>query len=57
MEWTQEASNPLMVSYVLVRKADQAAASRDAARTMGPAQSALQQRRRLTSHGRAVALP
>jgi len=56
MEWTQ-ASNPLMVSYVLVRKADQAAASRDAARTMGPAQSALQQRRRLTSHGRAVALP
>jgi hypothetical protein len=55
MEWTQEASNPLMVSYVLVRKADQAAASRDAARTMGLAQSALQQRRRLTSRGRAVA--
>jgi transcriptional regulator with XRE-family HTH domain len=56
MEWTQEASNPFMVSYVLVRKADQAAASRDAARTMGLAQSALQQRRRLTSRGRAVAL-
>jgi transcriptional regulator with XRE-family HTH domain len=56
MEWTQEASNPLMVSYVLVRKADQTAASRDAARTMGLAQSALQQRRRLTSRGRAVAL-
>jgi hypothetical protein len=31
-----------MVSYVLVRKADQAAASRDAARTVGLAQSALQ---------------
>jgi transcriptional regulator with XRE-family HTH domain len=30
MEWAQEAGNPLMVSYVLVRKADQAAATRDA---------------------------
>jgi transcriptional regulator with XRE-family HTH domain/tetratricopeptide (TPR) repeat protein len=56
MEWAQEAGNPLMVSYVLVRKADQAAASRDAARTIGLAQSALQHRRRLTSRGRAVAL-
>jgi tetratricopeptide (TPR) repeat protein len=56
MEWAQEAGNPLMVSYVLVRKADQAAATRDAARTIGLAQSALQQRRRLTSRGRAVAL-
>jgi tetratricopeptide (TPR) repeat protein len=56
MEWAQEAGNPLMVSYVLVRKADQAAATRDAARTIGLAQSALQPRRRLTSRGRAVAL-
>jgi transcriptional regulator with XRE-family HTH domain len=56
MEWAQEAGNPLMVSYVLVRKADQAAATRDAARTIGLAQSALQHRRRLTSRGRAVAL-
>jgi transcriptional regulator with XRE-family HTH domain/tetratricopeptide (TPR) repeat protein len=56
MEWAQEAGNPLMVSYVLVRKADQAAAARDAARTIGLAQSALQHRRRLTSRGRAVAL-
>jgi transcriptional regulator with XRE-family HTH domain len=56
MEWAQEAGNPLMVSYVLVRKADQAAATRDAPRTIGLAQSALQHRRRLTSRGRAVAL-
>jgi transcriptional regulator with XRE-family HTH domain/tetratricopeptide (TPR) repeat protein len=56
MEWAQEAGSPLMVSYVLVRKSDQAAASRDAARTIGLAQSALQHRRRLTSRGRAVAL-
>jgi transcriptional regulator with XRE-family HTH domain len=56
MEWAQEADNPLLVSYVLVRKADQAAATRDAPRTIGLAQTALQQRRRLTSRGRAVAL-
>jgi transcriptional regulator with XRE-family HTH domain len=56
MEWAQEAGNPLLVSYVLVRKADQAAATRDAPRTIGLAQSALQSRRRLTSRGRAVAL-
>jgi transcriptional regulator with XRE-family HTH domain len=55
MEWAQEAGNPLMVSYVLVRKADQAAATRDAPRTIGLAQTALQHRRRLTSRGRAVA--
>ena len=41
---------------MLVRKADQAAAIRDAPRTIGLAQTALQQRRRLTSRGRAVAL-
>jgi transcriptional regulator with XRE-family HTH domain len=56
MEWAQEAGNPLMMSYVLVRKADQAAATRDAPRTIGLAQTALQHRRRLTSRGRAVAL-
>jgi hypothetical protein len=56
MEWAQEVGNPLMVSYVLVRKSDQAAATRDAPRTIGLAQSALQARRRLTSRGRAVAL-
>jgi transcriptional regulator with XRE-family HTH domain/tetratricopeptide (TPR) repeat protein len=56
MEWAQEAGNPLMVSYVLVRKANQAAATRDAPRTVGLAQSALQYRRRLTSRGQAVAL-
>jgi transcriptional regulator with XRE-family HTH domain len=56
MEWAQETGNPLMVSYVLVRKSDQAAATRDAPRTIGLAQSALQSRRRLTSRGRAVAL-
>jgi transcriptional regulator with XRE-family HTH domain len=56
MEWAQEAGNPLMMSYVLVRKSDQAAATRDAPRTIGLAQSALQHRRRLTSRGRAVAL-
>jgi transcriptional regulator with XRE-family HTH domain/tetratricopeptide (TPR) repeat protein len=55
MEWAQEAGNPLMVSYVLVRKADQAASAHDGPRTIGLAQSALQQRRRLTSRGRAVA--
>jgi hypothetical protein len=57
MEWAQEAGNPLLVFYVLVRKADQGAATRDAARTMGLAEAALhQRRRRLTSRGRAVAL-
>jgi transcriptional regulator with XRE-family HTH domain len=56
MEWAQEAGNLLMVSYVLVRKADQAAALRDAPRTLGLAQCALHHRRRLTSRGRAVAL-
>ena len=56
MEWAQEAGNPHMVSYVLVRKSDQAAASRDAPRTIGLAQTALQHGRRLTSRGRAVAL-
>jgi transcriptional regulator with XRE-family HTH domain len=56
MEWAQEAGNPPMVSYVLVRKANQAAATRDAPRTVGLAQAALQYRRRLTSRGQAVAL-
>jgi hypothetical protein len=37
-------------------KADQAASTRDAPRTIGLAQSALQHGRRLTSRGRAVAL-
>ena len=45
-----------MVSYVLVRKADQAAATRDVPRAIGLAQNALQHGRRLTSRGRAVAL-
>ena len=45
-----------MGSYVLVRKAGQAAATRDAPRTIGLAQIALQHGRRLTSRGRAVAL-
>jgi transcriptional regulator with XRE-family HTH domain len=52
MEWAQEVGNPHMVSYVLVRKSDQAAATRDAPRTIGLAQSALQHGRRLTSRGR-----
>jgi transcriptional regulator with XRE-family HTH domain len=56
MEWAQEAGNRLMVSYVLVRKANQAATMRDASRTIGLAQAALQHRRRLTSRGLAVAL-
>ena len=56
MEWAQEAGNPHMVSHVLVRKSDQAAATRDGPRTIGLAQSALQHGRRLTSRGRAVAL-
>jgi len=56
MEWAQEAGNRHMVSYVLVRKSDQAAAMRDAPRTIGLAQCALQHGRRLTSRGRAVAL-
>jgi hypothetical protein len=56
MEWAQEVGNPHMVSYVLVRKSDQAAAMHDAPRTIGLAQSALQHGRRLTSRGRAVAL-
>ena len=46
MEWAQEAGNPLLVSFVLVRKADQAAATRDVLRTIELAQTALQHRRR-----------
>ena len=56
MEGAQEVGNPHMVSYVLVRKSDQAAATRDVPRAIGLAQSALQHGRRLTSRGRAVAL-
>jgi len=56
MEWAQEVGNPHMVSYVLVRKSDQAAATRDVPRAIGLAQGALQHGRRLTSRGRAVAL-
>jgi transcriptional regulator with XRE-family HTH domain len=56
MEWAQEVGNLHMVSYVMVRKADQAAATRDVPRAIGLAQSALQHGRRLTSRGRAVAL-
>jgi hypothetical protein len=40
MEWAQEAGDAALVSYVRVRKADQAAAARDAARTTGLAQTA-----------------
>jgi hypothetical protein len=56
MEWAQEAGNRVLVSYGLVRKANQAAALRDAPRTIGLAQTALRERGRLTSRGQAVAL-
>jgi transcriptional regulator with XRE-family HTH domain len=54
MEWAEEAGNPVMVAYVLVRKANQAAERRDAARTVGLAQAA--QRHRLPARVQAVAL-
>jgi transcriptional regulator with XRE-family HTH domain/tetratricopeptide (TPR) repeat protein len=56
MEWAQEAGNRLMVSYVLVRKSHQAAATRDSSRTIGLAQTALRDRRWLPSRSQAVAL-
>jgi hypothetical protein len=54
--WAQEADNPLMVSYVLTRKSNQAAAQRDAATAIRLAQAAQRDRHRLTARALAVAL-
>jgi transcriptional regulator with XRE-family HTH domain len=40
MEWAQEAGDPLMVSYVLMRKSNQASDTLDAGRTLGLANAA-----------------
>jgi transcriptional regulator with XRE-family HTH domain len=54
--WAQEADNPLMVSYVLTRKSNQAAAQRDATSAIRLAQAAQRDRDRLTARALAVAL-
>jgi transcriptional regulator with XRE-family HTH domain len=56
LAWAQEADNPLMVSYVLTRKSNQAAAQRDAATSIRLAQAAQRDRGRLTARALAVAL-
>jgi len=40
MEWAHEAGDPVMVSYVLARKSNQAAGARDEARAIGLARAA-----------------
>lgn len=54
--WAQEADNPLMVSYVLSRKSNQAAAERDAMSAIRLARLAQREPSRLTARVLAVAL-
>lgn len=56
MEWGHEARDPIIVSYVLARKADQAATEGDAARTMGLARAAQRGLNRLPARVQAVTL-
>jgi len=55
IEWAQQANNPLMVSYVLTRKSNQASARGDAPNTIGLAQAA-QRQPKLTPRTLAVAI-
>jgi hypothetical protein len=56
LSWIQAADNPLRVSYVLMRKSNQASGLGDAARTLGLAQAALRGQDRLSPRVRALAL-
>jgi len=54
--WAQAAGNDLMVSYVLMRKSNQASSLSDAPRTLGLARAALRGQDRLSPRARALAL-
>ena len=56
MGWAQAADNDLMVSYVLMRKSNQASSLGDAPRTLGLARAALRGQDRLSPRARALAL-
>jgi hypothetical protein len=56
MGWAQAADNDLMVSYVLMRKSNQASSVGDAPRTLGLARAALRGQDRLSPRARALAL-
>jgi tetratricopeptide (TPR) repeat protein len=56
MGWAQAADNDLMVSYVLMRKSNQASSQGDAPRTLGLARAALRGQDRLSPRARALAL-
>jgi hypothetical protein len=56
MEWGHEARDPVIVSYVLVRKSDQAATERNTARAIGLAQAAQRGLNQLPARVQAVTL-
>jgi transcriptional regulator with XRE-family HTH domain len=56
MGWAQAADNDLMVSYVLMRKSNQASSLGDTPRTLGLARAALRGQDRLSPRARALAL-
>jgi hypothetical protein len=56
MGWAQAAGNDLMVSYVLMRKSNQASSSGNANRTLALARAALRGQDRLSPRARALAL-
>jgi len=56
MGWAEAAGKDLMVSYVLMRKSNQASSQGDANRTLGLARAALRGQDRLSPRARALAL-
>jgi transcriptional regulator with XRE-family HTH domain len=56
MEWAHEAGDPVMVSYVLARKSDQATGARDGARAIGLARAAQRKPGHLPARVQAVAV-
>lgn len=56
MGWAQAAGNDLMVSYVLMRKSNQASSQGDANRALGLARASLRGQDRLSPRARALAL-
>jgi transcriptional regulator with XRE-family HTH domain len=56
MGWAEAADNDLMVSYVLMRKSNQASSQGDANRTLGLARAALRGQDRLSPRARALSL-
>jgi transcriptional regulator with XRE-family HTH domain len=56
LSWVQAADDPLRVSYVLMRKSNQASGLGDAARTLDLARAALRGKDRLAPRVRALAL-